>query len=114
MGHLKLPSSGCAYIFFIFPQPICSFWRIGLPACESSYELLCKMLTLFSLPVLFGIAAANLGSYQNFTQTCESVYSFGEEDRNISAVCSRDATVSHLDLNECIGNVQGQLVVSAQ
>ncbi|KAG6366740.1 hypothetical protein INS49_000920 [Diaporthe citri] len=70
------------------------------------------MLILSSLTVLFGIAVANLGSYRNFTQTCESVYSHGEEHRNISAVCSRDATVSHLDLNDCIGNVQGQLVCS--
>lgn len=73
-----------------------------------------KMLILFSFQVLFGIAAANLGSYRDFTQTCESVYSYGTEHRNISAVCTRDATVSHLDLNDCIGNVQGQLVVSAQ
>lgn len=72
------------------------------------------MLILFSLPVFFGTAVANLGSYRNFTQTCESVYSYGEEHRNISAVCSRDATVTHLDLNDCIGNVQGQLVVSTQ
>lgn len=52
-----------------------------------------------------------MGSYQNFTYSCESLYSYGEEHRNISAVCSRDAIVSHLDLNGCIGNVQGQLVV---
>ena len=72
------------------------------------------MLTLTLLLLLFSTVAANLGPYQNFTQTCESVYSYGEEHRNISAVCSRDAVVSHLDLNDCIGNVQGQLVVGAR
>lgn len=72
------------------------------------------MLTLLSLLLLFRIAAANLGSYQNFTYSCESIYSYGEEHRNISAVCSRDAIVSHLDLNGCIGNVQGQFVVGTQ
>lgn len=74
------------------------------------------MLPLNSLLLLslFNLAAANLGSYRNFTHTCESVYSYGDEHKNISAVCSRDATVSHLDLNVCIGNVQGQLVVGPQ
>lgn len=72
------------------------------------------MLPLVSLSLLFIFVAANLGSYRNFTHTCESVYSYGDEHRNISAVCSRDATVSHLDLNDCIGNVQGQLVVGPQ
>lgn len=75
---------------------------------------MCNMLRLISLLLLVSIAAANLGSYRNFTHSCESVYSYGEEHRNISAVCRRDATVSHLDLNECIGNVQGQLVVSIE
>lgn len=75
---------------------------------------MCGMLCLISSLLLFSIAAANLGSYRNFTHSCESVYSYGEEHRNISAVCRRDATVSHLDLNECIGNVQGQLVVGLQ
>lgn len=69
-------------------------------------------LTFFLL--FFSLAAANLGSYQNFTFSCESIYSFGEEQRNISAVCRRDAVISHLDLNGCIGNVQGQLVVCPQ
>lgn len=72
------------------------------------------MLTLALLSFLFSIAGANSGSYRNFTQTCESVYSYGQQHRNISAVCSRDAIVSHLDLNDCIGNVQGQLVVGAR
>lgn len=71
------------------------------------------MLRLISLSLLFSIAAANSGSYRNFTHSCESVYSYGEEHRNISAVCRRDATVSHLDLNDCIGNVQGLLVVGS-
>lgn len=75
---------------------------------------MCSMLGLISSLVLFSIAAANLGPYRNFTHSCESVYSYGEEHRNISAVCRRDATVSHLDLNECIGNIQGQLVVGLQ
>lgn len=72
------------------------------------------MLTLLSLPLFFNIAAAGLGSYHNFTSDCESVYSYGEEHRNISAVCTRQAVVSHLDLNACIGNVQGQLVVGTR
>lgn len=72
------------------------------------------MLSLITLFLFFNFATANLGSYRNFTHTCESVYSYGDEHRNISAVCSRDATVSHLDLNDCIGNVQGQLVVGSQ
>ncbi|KAJ0115466.1 hypothetical protein J7T55_012746 [Diaporthe amygdali] len=72
------------------------------------------MSTPILLTLLFGIAAANLGSYRNFTKTCESVFSYGEEHRNISAVCSRGAVVSHLDLNACIGNVQGRLVVSVR
>ncbi|POS76443.1 hypothetical protein DHEL01_v205152 [Diaporthe helianthi] len=72
------------------------------------------MSNLIFFLLLFSLAAANLGSYQNFTFSCESIYSFGEEHRNISAVCRRDAVVSHLDLNDCIGNVQGQLVCSNQ
>lgn len=72
------------------------------------------MLRLISLLLLFSIAAANSGPYRNFTHSCESIYSYGEEHRNISAVCKRDATVSHLDLNDCIGNVQGLLVVGFQ
>lgn len=75
---------------------------------------MCSMLRLISSLLLVSITAANLGSYRNFTHSCESVYSYGEEHRDISAVCRRDATVSHLDLNQCIGNVQGQLVVSLQ
>ncbi|KAG8166637.1 hypothetical protein KVR01_002326 [Diaporthe batatas] len=70
------------------------------------------MSSLTFLSLFFSLVAANLGSYQNFTFSCESIYSFGEEHRNISAVCSRDAVVSLLDLNDCIGNVQGQLVCS--
>lgn len=71
------------------------------------------MLRLFSLSLLFSIAVANLGSYRNFTHSCQDVYSDGDQHRNISAVCRQDATVSHLDLNDCIGNVQGQLVVGS-
>jgi hypothetical protein len=69
------------------------------------------MSTLAFFLLFVSTATANLGSYQNFTYSCESIYSFGEEHRNMSAVCRRDAVVSHLDLSDCIGNVQGRLVV---
>ena len=72
------------------------------------------MSALLLLSLLFSIAAANLGQYRNFTHTCESIYSYGDEHRNIKAVCSRDAINSNLDMNDCIGNFQGQLVVGLQ